>query len=115
MIIKKEFKQDKISCTELQLNLLFNYPQRQLNDTEVRILAYIHVYQSEAELKLLEDKVMLTQQSLNNYFSSLRKKKLLTGFKQNKPTKLIPQLNPALKLFDSKDLEIQIKFIDNEN
>lgn len=112
MKILKEYAFNELVSTQLQLDLMFNYPVKQLNDTEVKILAYIFVYGALAEEKLLEDKIMLTQNSLNNYFSSLRKRKLLTGERQYKPTKLIPELNPRIVLHKcDSDLEIKIKFI----
>lgn len=110
--VTKTYPMDNLRFIEFQLNLLFNYPHKQITDTEVRILAYVFLFKTSAEQKLLDDKVFQTYPSLNNYLSKLRKKKLLLGERQYKPTKLEPILNEKIKLYNPNEpVEFNITWI----
>jgi len=108
--IKLDYKMDELRFVEFQLTLLFNYPKFQLNNTDIRVLAYVFLYGSDSERKLLEDNIFKSQQSLNNSFSKLRKLSLLKGERQYRPTKLVPELNSKIKLYKPEPCEFTISW-----
>lgn len=76
-LFKREYKVSPVEFYRLQLS--FICPD--VNNTKLTIMAYIHFYgYKDAQKKILEDKIVVSQSSLYNFFSTLRKEGLIVGY-----------------------------------
>lgn len=70
--------------------------------TDIKVLAYLYLYKDESIERLMEDKVLNSEQGIRNYYSLYRKKGVIVG-KGNKT-----KLHEGIKIF-TQNIEFTIK------
>jgi hypothetical protein len=97
----KNLSLSPIEFVKFQLNQAINVPVKFLNDTDITVLAYVHVYGKNAKVKCLKEQILTAENSFINYISKLRG----MGFIQKSapkhtPNAGIPLLNPDLLILN---------------
>lgn len=93
-VIKKQYILSPLEFYKYQLEQTINYKHRVLNDTDLLVLAYIHVYGKEFGKELLKDRILTHANSVTNYLGNLVK----SGF--------------AIKIYDESDESKRKAFTD---
>lgn len=102
MIYQREFNLSPIEFVKFQLYNSINLPSPILNETDVTVLAYIHLYGNEAKKKIVEHRIFTNVNSFTNYVSRLR----AMGYVEPDPTqgrskeRKPLRLNPDIILVD---------------
>ena len=96
-LFEREYKVSPVEFYRIQLS--FICPD--VNNTKLTIMAYLyHFGYEEGTKRLLEDKIVISQSSLYNFISSLRKEGLIIGF----TTEI--ELVPEITLCDSDHITL---------
>lgn len=74
--LSKKLTLNKVELIEFQIRAAL---PKLKNQTEVRVLAYVHVYGKQAKVKMMLDELFKSKNSMENYISNLRKSNLIIG------------------------------------
>jgi hypothetical protein len=112
----KKLSLSPIEFAKFQLNQAINVPLKVLNDTDITVLAYVHVYGNNAKHKCLREQILTAENSFINYISKLRgagyiEKALPKGVKGERNLKL----NPSLLILDEDFMLVTIVSKDPNN
>lgn len=91
--LKKEFSFSPVEFYKFQLYQLINVPIPVLNETNITVLAYVHVYKEEASYKIIKDRILTSINSCYNYFSTLKNMGYLIKEDGDKSYYLNPQMH----------------------
>lgn len=103
MIYQREFNLSPIEFIKFQLYNSINLPRPVLNESDVTVLAYIHLYGNDAKRKIVEHRIFTNVNSFTNYVSRLRS----MGYVEPDPTqgrskdRQPLKLNPDIILVDT--------------
>ena len=98
MIYQREFNLSPIEFIKFQLYNSINLPSPILNETDVTVLAYIHLYGNNAKKKIVEHRIFTNVNSFTNYVSRLRSMEYVEPdptqgrSKERKPLRLNPNI-----------------------
>ncbi len=99
-VYKKEYSLSPVEFIKLQLYFLINVPVPILNETDITVLAYVHVYKEQARDKIFRDRILTSINSCYNYFSKLKSMNYL----EKKEDYFV--LNPQMVIEDENFVQI---------
>lgn len=108
-ILKREYSLSRIESIKWQLNTAINRPLPVLNDTQLIVLSYIHVYGADTKKKLVDHRIVTNPNSGANYISMLIK----YGYAKREDGELL--INPNLKVVEGDFMELNIIKSDEKN
>jgi hypothetical protein len=108
-ILKREYSLSRIESIKWQLNTAINRPLQVLNDTQLIVLTYIHVYGMDTKKKLVDHRIVTNPNSGANYISMLVK----YGYATREDGKL--GINPNLKIVEGDFIELNVIKSDEKN
>ena len=98
MIYQREFKLSPVEFVKFQLYNSINLPIPILNETDITVLAYIHLYGNDSKKKIVDHRIFTSVSSFTNYVSRLRSMGYIEAdptkgrSKERKPLRLNPNL-----------------------
>lgn len=101
LIHPKTLEVNKLELVEFQLKYIL-HELKSITKTELKILAYLFIYKTNVVDKVVEDQLLTSRKSTENYISGLRKKGIVVGTGQ------YTKLNPAINIVE-ENLEFTIK------
>lgn len=105
-ILKKEYHLPPIEFVKFQLNNIINFPIPVLNDTNITILAYIYYHGPDAKRKIVEDRILTSNNSCINYIGTLTAQRYLIRTDNG------VELNPRLFIQDADYIQVNVVKID---
>lgn len=96
MIYQREFNLSPVEFIKFQLYNAINLPNPILNESDITVLAYIHVYGAEAKKKIVEHRIFTNINSFSNYVTRLRSMGYIDSTEEGR-RKLL-RLNPDIVL-----------------
>ena len=76
--------------------------------TELTILSYIYLYGKDAVNKVVENEILSSKKTVENYISKFRKDGVVVGIREK------TQLHPNINIIDSNNISFIIKVNKNE-
>jgi len=75
------YQLDSIGIVKFQLRYILE--NQRLNDTQLEVLAHVHVFKNDAPSTILASGVLKSAQSIDNYISKLRTMEVIQGNRDN--------------------------------
>jgi len=118
-VLKRSYTLSSIEFYKFQLNQIINSKVNQLNDTDLTILAYIHIFGKNSTEVILRDRILTNLNSVRNYISRLTKRGYLHKVYEDDPSKKHSYtdiiLNPKIKLLSQNYVQVSVVQLDPES
>jgi hypothetical protein len=112
----KKLTLSPIEFVKFQLNQVINVPVKMLNDTDITVLAYVHVYGKQSKYKCLKEQVLTAENSFINYISKLRGMGYIQKSKpKGDPLAGVPMLNPDILILNEDFILMTVITKDPDN
>lgn len=104
--LMREYRLPPIEFVKFQLYQAINFPIPVLNETNITILAYIYYYGPEAKRKIVEDRILTSNNSCVNYIGTL----ITQNYLQRVNGEVI--LNPKILIQNEDFIQVNVVRID---
>ena len=105
----RRYSLSPIEFYKFQLNQSINWPFQNLNETDITILAYIHLYKENAKRQIVSDRILTSMSSCHNYFGKLKQMEYIVKIGDEY------SLNPAIAIISEDFIQVLEVKLDKEN